>query len=192
MHSDDDSENGPDCGKGKDSDGVLVEWCVLVLTGCTLLAEKSQAFSPHSEAKKQALGPDDLRNSNLGRPVLSPYPMSPRDMAKISQDLVHFNCESSSVLSSFYIFLTVTSAKNQIFKSHSHNFSCFSAFQQAGHPLIPSLSQDSGRLAAVRPLMPEPPPLISSTKPGGSITQVFYHTRENRGFYLVIMNLQKS
>uniref|UniRef100_A0A665WKI8 Nuclear receptor corepressor 2 n=1 Tax=Echeneis naucrates TaxID=173247 RepID=A0A665WKI8_ECHNA len=80
------------------------------------------------DAKKQALGPDDLRTSNLGRAVLSPYPMSPRDMAKISHDqhLLHFNCESSSL----------------------------------------------GRLAAVRPLtMPEPPPLISSTKPGGSITQ---------------------
>ncbi|XP_055367301.1 nuclear receptor corepressor 2 isoform X4 [Betta splendens] len=101
--------------------------------------EKSRAFSPHSEAKKQALGSDDLRNSNLGRPVLSSYPMSPRDMAKISHDqhLLHFN-----------------------------------SLQQAGHPLLTSLPQDSGRLAAVRPLtMPEPPPLISSTKPGGSITQ---------------------
>uniref|UniRef100_A0A3Q0SM03 Nuclear receptor corepressor 2 n=1 Tax=Amphilophus citrinellus TaxID=61819 RepID=A0A3Q0SM03_AMPCI len=83
------------------------------------------------DAKKQALGPDDLRTSNLGRPVLSPYPVSPRDMAKNSHDqhLLHFNCH-------------------------------------------PSLPQDSGRLAAVRPLtMPEPPPLISSSKPGGSITQ---------------------
>lgn len=63
-----------------------------------VVAEKSRAFSPHGEAKKQALGPDDLRTSNLGRPVLSPYPMSPRDMAKISHDqhLLHFNCESSS------------------------------------------------------------------------------------------------
>uniref|UniRef100_A0A673A1N6 Nuclear receptor corepressor 2 n=1 Tax=Sphaeramia orbicularis TaxID=375764 RepID=A0A673A1N6_9TELE len=48
------------------------------------------------------------------------------------------------------------------------------SFQQTGHPSIPGLPQDSGRLAAVRPLpMPEPPPLISSTKPGGSITQTF-------------------
>uniref|UniRef100_A0A3Q3GJR7 Nuclear receptor corepressor 2 n=1 Tax=Labrus bergylta TaxID=56723 RepID=A0A3Q3GJR7_9LABR len=86
------------------------------------------------DAKKQALGPDDLRTSNLGRQVLSPYPMSPRDMAKISHDqhLLHFNC----------------------------------------HPSLSSLPQDSGRLAAVRPLtMPDPPPLISSSKPGGSITQ---------------------
>lgn len=51
--------------------------------------------------------------------------------------------------------------------------SSFSAFQQGAHPAIVGLSQDGGRLAAVRPLtMPEPPPLISSTKQGGSITQV--------------------
>uniref|UniRef100_A0A8C8A3W6 Nuclear receptor corepressor 2 n=1 Tax=Oryzias sinensis TaxID=183150 RepID=A0A8C8A3W6_9TELE len=49
---------------------------------------------------------------------------------------------------------------------------CLSAFQQAGHPSLSALPQDSVRLAAVRPLsMPEPPPLISSSKPGGSITQ---------------------
>ncbi|XP_063346347.1 nuclear receptor corepressor 2 isoform X1 [Pelmatolapia mariae] len=98
--------------------------------------EKPPAFSPHSEAKKQALGPDDPRTSNLGRSVLSPYPVSPRDMAKSTHDqhLLHFN-----------------------------------SFQPSGHPSLP---QDSGRLAAVRPLtMPEPPPLISSSKPGGSITQ---------------------
>uniref|UniRef100_A0A3Q2YCC0 Nuclear receptor corepressor 2 n=1 Tax=Hippocampus comes TaxID=109280 RepID=A0A3Q2YCC0_HIPCM len=80
-----------------------------------------------------ALGPDDLRSTNLGRPVLSPFPMSPRDMTKISHDqhLLQFNCKDSSLS-----------------------------------------SQDSARQAAVRPLiMPEPPPLISSTKPGGSITQ---------------------
>ncbi|MED6272126.1 hypothetical protein CHARACLAT_027109, partial [Characodon lateralis] len=101
--------------------------------------EKSQAFSPHGDAKKQVLGPDDLRTSNLGRPVLSPYSMPPRDMAKISHDqhLLHFN-----------------------------------AFQQVGHPSFSGLPQDSVRLAAVRPLsMPDPPPLISSNKPGGSITQ---------------------
>uniref|UniRef100_A0A669CAY2 Nuclear receptor corepressor 2 n=1 Tax=Oreochromis niloticus TaxID=8128 RepID=A0A669CAY2_ORENI len=81
------------------------------------------------DAKKQALGPDDPRTSNLGRSVLSPYPVSPRDMAK----------------------------SNQLLKSHSHNLIHL---------------PDSGRLAAVRPLtMPEPPPLISSSKPGGSITQ---------------------
>ncbi|XP_024131087.1 nuclear receptor corepressor 2 isoform X2 [Oryzias melastigma] len=101
--------------------------------------EKSPAFSPHSEAKKQAVSSDDLRASNFGRSVLSPYPMSPRDMSKISHDqhLLHFN-----------------------------------TFQQAGHPSLSALPQDSVRLAAVRPLsMPEPPPLISSSKPGGSITQ---------------------
>uniref|UniRef100_A0A3B3U7X8 Nuclear receptor corepressor 2 n=1 Tax=Poecilia latipinna TaxID=48699 RepID=A0A3B3U7X8_9TELE len=83
---------------------------------------------------KQALGPDDLRASSLGRPVLSPYPMAPRDMAKISHDqhLLHFN----------------------------------------PFPSLAGLPQDSVRLAAVRPLsMPDPPPLISSNKPGGSITQ---------------------
>lgn len=57
--------------------------CVCVCT------EKSRAFSPHSEAKKQALAPDDLRAPGLGRPVLSSYPMSPRD-----QHLLHLNCES--------------------------------------------------------------------------------------------------
>lgn len=61
---------------------------------CLCCTEKSRAFSPHGDAKKQALDPDDLRASNLGRPVLSPYPISPRDMAKISHDqhLLHFNC----------------------------------------------------------------------------------------------------
>lgn len=72
----------------------------MVLTLSVVVAEKSRAFSPHGEAKKQVLGPDDLRTFTVGRPVLSPYPMSPRDMAKISHDqhLLHFNCESSSVL----------------------------------------------------------------------------------------------
>lgn len=62
----------------------------------TAVVEKSQTFSPHGEAKKQVLGPDDLRTSTLGRPALSTYPMSPRDMAKISHDqhLLNFNCES--------------------------------------------------------------------------------------------------
>uniref|UniRef100_A0A8C8K180 Nuclear receptor corepressor 2 n=1 Tax=Oncorhynchus tshawytscha TaxID=74940 RepID=A0A8C8K180_ONCTS len=51
--------------------------------------------------------------------------------------------------------------------------SVISAFQQVGHSGPPGLQQDGIRLAAVRPLhMPEPPPLISSNKPGGSITQV--------------------
>lgn len=54
------------------------------------------------------------------------------------------------------------------------------AFQQSGHPSLPALPQDSGRLAAVRPLtMPEPPPLISSSKPGGSITQVYIDKSKN-------------
>lgn len=91
--------------------------------------EKCRSYSPHNEAKKQALGPDNLRASSLGRPVLSPYPMSPRH----DQHLLHYN-----------------------------------SFQQTGHSSL----AESGRLAAIRPLsMPEPPPLISSTKPGGSITQ---------------------
>ncbi|KAM9744671.1 nuclear receptor corepressor 2 isoform 3-T4 [Menidia menidia] len=100
--------------------------------------EKSRAFSPHGEAKKQALGPDDLRTSNSGRPVVSPYQIS-RDLAKIN---------------------------------HEQHLLHFSTFQQAGHPSLSALPQDSVRLAPVRPLtMPEPPPLISSSKPGGSITQ---------------------
>uniref|UniRef100_A0A8C5ELJ4 Nuclear receptor corepressor 2-like n=1 Tax=Gouania willdenowi TaxID=441366 RepID=A0A8C5ELJ4_GOUWI len=95
---------------------------------------RPHTYSPHGEVKKQATGPDDLRAPNLGRPVLSPYPISQRDMAKITHDqhLLHFNCD---------------------------------------HPSLSNLPPDSGRLVAVRPLMPEPPPLISSTKPGGSITQ---------------------
>ncbi|KAF7199803.1 nuclear receptor corepressor 2 isoform X3 [Nothobranchius furzeri] len=101
--------------------------------------EKSRSFSPHGDLKKQTLGPDDPRASNLVHPGLSPYPMSSRDMAKISHD------------------------------QHLLNFS---PFQPAGHPSLSGLPQDSVRLAAVRPLtMPEPPPLISSSKPGGSITQ---------------------
>uniref|UniRef100_A0A668AF65 Nuclear receptor corepressor 2 n=1 Tax=Myripristis murdjan TaxID=586833 RepID=A0A668AF65_9TELE len=64
----------------------------------------------------------------------------------------------------------------------SHHFDCLHerhTFQQAGHPAPPGLQQDSGRLAAVRPLhMPEPPPLISSNKPGGSITQWILLSRE--------------
>ncbi|CAL1616291.1 unnamed protein product [Knipowitschia caucasica] len=99
--------------------------------------EKSRSYSPHSEAKKQALAPDDLRMSTLGRPVMSSYPVSPRDMAKITHDqhLLHYN-----------------------------------SFQQSGHSAV-GLSQDS-RLATVRPMaMPEPPPLISSSKPGGSISE---------------------
>uniref|UniRef100_A0A668A5X9 Nuclear receptor corepressor 2 n=1 Tax=Myripristis murdjan TaxID=586833 RepID=A0A668A5X9_9TELE len=52
----------------------------------------------------------------------------------------------------------------------SHHFDCLHerhSIHQAGHPAPPGLQQDSGRLAAVRPLhMPEPPPLISSNKPG--------------------------
>uniref|UniRef100_A0A672JLZ3 Nuclear receptor corepressor 2 n=1 Tax=Salarias fasciatus TaxID=181472 RepID=A0A672JLZ3_SALFA len=52
---------------------------------------------------------------------------------------------------------------------------CLAAYQPGGHPSLASLPQDSGRLAAVRPLMPEPPPLISSSKPGGSITQYFFY-----------------
>lgn len=58
-----------------------------------------------------------------------------------------------------------------------HNVIVVLALQQIGHPLLAGLPPDSVRLPAVRPLtMPEPPPLISSTKPGGSITQVNHHT----------------
>ncbi|KAK6313068.1 hypothetical protein J4Q44_G00164150 [Coregonus suidteri] len=101
---------------------------------------KSRAFSPHGDPKKQEVGPEDLRATTLGRPVMSPYPMSHRDMAKLSHDqhLLHYN----------------------------------SSFQQAGHSGPPGLQHDGVRLAAGLPLhMPEPPPLISSNKPGGSITQ---------------------
>uniref|UniRef100_A0A8D3BLC8 Nuclear receptor corepressor 2 n=1 Tax=Scophthalmus maximus TaxID=52904 RepID=A0A8D3BLC8_SCOMX len=78
------------------------------------------------------------------------------------------------------------SARNQTFRSQAHNASCLVAFQQAGHSSLSGLPQDSGRLAAVRPLtMPEPPPLISSTKPGGSITQVEHHTNEKEGLEIV-------
>ncbi|XP_054630962.1 nuclear receptor corepressor 2 isoform X2 [Dunckerocampus dactyliophorus] len=101
--------------------------------------DKMQTFSSHGEVKRPVLGPDDLRSSSLGRPALSPFPMSPRDMTKIS---------------------------------HDQHLLQFNSFQQSGHPGLPGLPQDSGRQAAVRPLiMPEPPPLISSAKPGGSITQ---------------------
>lgn len=76
------------------AESFLTLVCVVVV----VVAEKSRAFSPHGDAKKQQLGPDDLRTTNLGRQVLSPYPMSPRDMAKIShnQHQLHFNCECSS------------------------------------------------------------------------------------------------
>lgn len=62
------------------------------------------------------------------------------------------------------------------------NLLFISAFQQGAHPAIVGLPQDA-RLAAVRPLT-EPPPLISSTKQGGSITQVtncmWWYTGENK------------
>lgn len=56
----------------------------------------------------------------------------------------------------------------------------FPGYQTAAHHMPINLQQDRGGLAAVRPLqIPNPPPLISSTKPpgmlerpGGSITQV--------------------
>lgn len=73
--------------------------CPFVISEC-VFAEKSRAFSPHNESKKHALGPEEMRAPSLGRLVPSPYPMSPRDIAKISHDqhLLHFNCESSSCL----------------------------------------------------------------------------------------------
>ncbi|XP_016106852.1 nuclear receptor corepressor 2-like [Sinocyclocheilus grahami] len=91
---------------------------------------KSRAFSPLADGKKIP-GADDIRALGLGRPVMSPYQLSPRDMAKFSHEqLLHYNPS-----------------------------------------LAPSL-QPQERMAAVRPLqIPEPPPLISSAKPGGSITQ---------------------
>ncbi|XP_064210111.1 nuclear receptor corepressor 2 isoform X6 [Anguilla rostrata] len=102
---------------------------------------KSRAFSPLGEGKKQGRGAEDPRPANLSRPVLSPYQLSHRDMAKLSHDqhLLHFSQAS---------------------------------FQAGPHGVPLGLPQDSGRMAAVRPLhIPEPPPLISSSKPGGSITQ---------------------
>ncbi|KAG5280933.1 hypothetical protein AALO_G00065610 [Alosa alosa] len=57
---------------------------------------KSRAFSPHAEGKR-APGPEELRGAAaaLGRPLMSPYQLSPRDMAKLSheqqQQLLHFN-----------------------------------------------------------------------------------------------------
>lgn len=139
------------------------------------LPEKSRPLSPHGDAKKPALAPDDLRGvvSSLGRPVLSQsYPVSPRDMSKIGHDqhLLHFNGESSAAA-------RLPVAQNRP-ASVSHRSPTapplsFPAYQPAGHGSMP---QDAGRLAAVRPLaMPEPPPLISSNKPGGSITQVRPH-----------------
>lgn len=70
---------------------------VCVCVCLSRLADKSRAFSPHGDPKKQAVGPEDLRATSLGRPVMSPYPMSHRDMAKLSHDqhLLHYNsCES--------------------------------------------------------------------------------------------------
>ncbi len=85
---------------------VLWSWLYL----CVVVAEKSRAFSPHGEAKKQALGPDDLR-TYLGRPLTPPFPMSPRDLAKISHDQhsLQFNCESSSLSYPVFTFLTCLS-----------------------------------------------------------------------------------
>lgn len=74
---------------------LSVDFCFYSFGLCVCVAA-DKAFSPHSEAKKQALGPDDLRTSSMGRPVLSPYPIPLRDMAKISheQHMLHLNCES--------------------------------------------------------------------------------------------------
>lgn len=87
---------------------VQTRLIVLVFTKTMFLSNSARvcvsadkAFSPHSEAKKQAMGPDDLRTSSMGRPVLSPYPISPRDMAKISheQHMMHLNCKCDPFLS---------------------------------------------------------------------------------------------
>ncbi|XP_031426191.1 nuclear receptor corepressor 2 isoform X4 [Clupea harengus] len=104
-------------------------WLQILLHGL----HKSRAFSPHAEGKR-APGPEELRGAAaMGRPMLSPYQLSPRDVAKLSheqqQQLLHYNSSLAGL-------------------------------------------QDSGRMAAVRPLhIPDPPPLISSNKSGGSITQ---------------------
>ncbi|TRY98024.1 hypothetical protein DNTS_008744 [Danionella cerebrum] len=91
---------------------------------------KSRAYSPLVDGKKNP-GADDIRAIGLGRPVMSQYQLSPREMAKLSQEqLLQYN------------------------------------------PSLASTLQAQDRMAAVRPLhIPEPPPLISSGKPGGSITQ---------------------
>lgn len=61
---------------------------------CTFLsmcADKSRAFSPLADGKKIP-GADDIRAVGLGRPVMSPYQLSPRDMAKFSHEqLLHYN-----------------------------------------------------------------------------------------------------
>uniref|UniRef100_A0A8C9R815 Nuclear receptor corepressor 2 n=1 Tax=Scleropages formosus TaxID=113540 RepID=A0A8C9R815_SCLFO len=58
--------------------------------------------------------------------------------------------------------------------SHLFSLSCSpSAFPPTVHSLPLGLQPEGGRLAAVRPLnIPDPPPLISSTKPGAVLTLV--------------------
>lgn len=75
---------------------------------CLAFVEKSQAYSSHGDVKRP-LGPDDLRSTNLGRQVLSPFPMSPRDMTKISHDqhLLQFNCKDSSLSSQAQFMLSL-------------------------------------------------------------------------------------
>ncbi|XP_039627956.1 nuclear receptor corepressor 2 isoform X1 [Polypterus senegalus] len=135
------------------------------------LAEKEQqrSSSPHVKCKspvttgdkedkpvsyspisesKKQNGEEDLRPANLSRPLLSLYQPSARDMAKLCP-------------------------------SEQHILHCSSVFQPSAHHMAVNLQQENSRLAAVRPLhIPDPPPLISSSKfsggperPGGSITQ---------------------
>lgn len=65
---------------------------------CTsVCADKSRAFSPLGDGKKVPVA-DDIRAMGMGRPVMSAYQLSPRDMAKLSQDqLLHYNpCKTTS------------------------------------------------------------------------------------------------
>uniref|UniRef100_W5MFZ2 Nuclear receptor corepressor 2 n=1 Tax=Lepisosteus oculatus TaxID=7918 RepID=W5MFZ2_LEPOC len=104
--------------------------------------DKPRSFSPHAEGKRQVAEPD-FRPTNLSRPSLSPFQHSPREMAKLSSHL------------------------------EPHLLHYNPGFPSSPHPAMPSNpQQESGRLAAIRPLhIPEPPPLISSGKSGGSITE---------------------
>ncbi|XP_041083927.1 nuclear receptor corepressor 2-like isoform X2 [Polyodon spathula] len=114
----------------------------------TLLHGFHKQSSYSPEGRKQS-GEQDLRPTNLSRPTLLPYQHSPREMSKVSSH------------------------------PEPHLLHYNQGYQTAAHHMPINLHQDSGGLAAVRPLqIPNPPPLISSTKPpgmlerpGGSITQ---------------------
>ncbi len=61
-----------------------------------MCADKSRAFSPLADGKKIP-GADDLRAVGLGRPVMSPYQLSPRDMAKLTHEqlLLYNPCKTT-------------------------------------------------------------------------------------------------